>query len=66
MIAEEDVGQRAKDGAGRVGILRDVIKDYEDPAEFPGGRQKRHAAFLSPEGGGREWIVPPASVTRIP
>ncbi|PBC82967.1 MULTISPECIES: hypothetical protein [unclassified Streptomyces] len=65
MITEKDVGQRVKDGAGRVGVLRDVITDYEDPAELPGERQKRHAAFLSPEGGGREWIAPPASVTRI-
>ncbi|WP_405619365.1 hypothetical protein OG292_31685 [Streptomyces sp. NBC_01511] len=66
MITEKDVGQRVEDGAGRVGILRDVIKDYEDPAELPGERQKRHAAFLSPEGGGLEWIVSPASVALIP
>ncbi|MCX4549719.1 hypothetical protein OG204_18130 [Streptomyces sp. NBC_01387] len=54
-----------EDVAGRVGILRDVIGDYEDPAEAPGKRRKRAVAFLWPEGGGREWSVPPADVTRV-
>ncbi|MFC8898534.1 hypothetical protein [Streptomyces cinereoruber] len=62
MITPEHVGKRVRDSAGRVGILRDVIADYEDPAELPGERRKRSVAFLRPEHGGREWLVPPDSV----
>ena len=65
MITQKDVGQRVRDGSGRVGILRDVIKDYEDPTELPGERKKRNLAFLSPEGGGREWTAPPSSVALV-
>ncbi|MEU3047018.1 hypothetical protein ABZ705_10925 [Streptomyces sp. NPDC006984] len=64
MVTAEDIGRRVEDGAGRVGILRDVIPDYEDPAGLPGERRKRPTAFLWPEGGGREWLVPPDSVKR--
>ncbi|MER7463615.1 hypothetical protein [Streptomyces sp. NPDC097981] len=45
-----------------MGILRDVIPDYEDPAAMPGERRKRPTAFLRPESGGREWLVPPNTV----
>ncbi|MEU2508869.1 hypothetical protein ABZ621_29700 [Streptomyces sp. NPDC007863] len=63
MITARHIGGRVRDGAGRVGILRDVIVDYEDPAELPGRRRKRPTAFLWPEaGGGREWMVPLDSV----
>lgn len=62
MITAGRIGDRVRDGAGRVGILRDVIVDYEDPAELPGRRRKRPTAFLWPESGGREWLVPPDSV----
>lgn len=66
MIARADIGARVEDAAGRVGILRDVIPDYEDPAESPGLRRKRPTAFLWPVGGGAEWLVPPGDVRRAP
>ncbi|MEW2630338.1 hypothetical protein AB0903_01415 [Streptomyces sp. NPDC048389] len=65
MVTAEDIGRRVEDDAGRVGILRAVIPDYEDPAELPSERRKRHTAFLWPEGGGREWLVPPDGVKRV-
>ncbi len=65
MITRADIGKRVEDAAGRVGILRDVIPDYEDPAALPWERRKRPMAFLSPEGGGREWLVPPAGVSGV-
>ncbi|MFJ5101366.1 hypothetical protein [Streptomyces sp. NPDC088554] len=58
MVSTEDIGRRVEDGAGQVGVLRDVIPNYEDPAELPGERRKRPTAFLWPEGGGREWAGP--------
>ncbi|MFC7918642.1 hypothetical protein [Streptomyces cinereoruber] len=64
MITRKDIGERVQDGAGRVGILRDVIPDWEDPAEWPSERRKRRMAFVAPEGGGREWLLPPTSLTR--
>lgn len=65
MVTVEDIGKRVEDAWGRVGILRDVIPDYEDPAEPPQQRRKRATAFLWPDhGGGREWLMPPDSVTR--
>lgn len=33
MISAADIGKRVLDSAGRVGILREVIPDWEDPAE---------------------------------
>ncbi|GAA3907571.1 hypothetical protein GCM10022244_17080 [Streptomyces gulbargensis] len=45
--------------------LRDVICDQEEPADPPGERLKGAVAFLCPEGGGREWLVPPAEVTQV-
>lgn len=64
MITIKDVGKRVEDSAGRVGILRDVIPDFEDPSDMPEERRKRPTAFLRPEGGGMEWLVPPDSVRR--
>ncbi|MFE0703213.1 hypothetical protein [Streptomyces sp. NPDC058872] len=64
MVTRADIGRPVRDHAGRVGILRDVIPDHEDPAESPGERRKRPTAFLWPEGGGREWLVPPSGVRR--
>ncbi|WP_189944867.1 hypothetical protein [Streptomyces roseolus] len=64
VIGPDDIGRRVEDGAGRVGILRDVIRDYEDPAELPRERRQRAMAFLRPERGGREWLVPPDHVRR--
>lgn len=65
MITSRDVGKLVEDSAGRVGILRDVIKDYEDPAALPWERRKRPTAFIWPECGGREWLVPPDKVKRV-
>lgn len=66
MVTAEDIGKRVQDAAGRVGIPCDVIKDYEDLAFLPGERPKRAIAFLRPERGGREWLVPPEDVERAP
>ncbi|QNE74862.1 hypothetical protein F0344_09770 [Streptomyces finlayi] len=66
MVTSEDIGHRVEDGAGRIGILRDVIRDYEDPSDPPGERRKRPTAFVWPEGGGREWTVPLDGVKRAP
>ncbi|MFH9726858.1 hypothetical protein ACH4M4_28405 [Streptomyces sp. NPDC017254] len=65
VVTRADIGKSVKDGAGRVGTLRDVIRDYEDPAVLPGRRRKSPTAFLRPKGGGRERLVPPASVHRV-
>lgn len=65
MITARDIGSRVKDAAGRIGILRDVIPDYEDPSEPPQERRKRSVAFLAPVHGGREWLVPPRVVERV-
>lgn len=65
MVSSKDVGRRVGDDAGRVGILRDVIRDYEDPADLPGERRKLPTAFVWPEGGGREWPVPPDALTPV-
>ncbi|MEU9762856.1 hypothetical protein AB0D98_24615 [Streptomyces sp. NPDC047987] len=62
MVTRADLGKRVTDEAGRVGILRDVIKDYEDPSDLPAERRKRAVAFLRPEGGGREGLVSPGAV----
>ncbi|WP_329065260.1 hypothetical protein [Streptomyces sp. NBC_01429] len=64
MITAEDIGCQVEDPEGRVGILRAVIRDYEDPAEAPGERCKRPTAFIRAEGGGTEWLVPPEHVRR--
>ncbi|GBQ03263.1 hypothetical protein SSP531S_47330 [Streptomyces spongiicola] len=72
MVTAEDIGRRVADGAGRVGILRDVVPDYEDPADPPtrrpadppGDRRKRPTAFPWPAWDGREWLVPPDHVAR--
>ncbi|WP_330317023.1 hypothetical protein [Streptomyces platensis] len=65
MITLAEIGKRVEDAAGRVGILRDVIPDYVDPADPPGERRERATAFLWPEGGGAEWLVPPDAVKRV-
>ncbi|MGA5407249.1 hypothetical protein ACPCSC_08290 [Streptomyces lavendulocolor] len=65
MITVKDVGKLVEDSAGRVGILRDLIKDYEDPADLPSERRKKPTAFIAPEHGGREWLVSPNSVKRV-
>ncbi|MDH6630032.1 hypothetical protein M2271_007882 [Streptomyces sp. LBL] len=36
MVTQADIGQRVRDGAGRVGVLREVDPAWEDPAESPG------------------------------
>ncbi|MFF8284616.1 hypothetical protein ACF1DY_27380 [Streptomyces albus] len=64
MVTVEDIGTRVEDAWGRGGILRDVVPDWVDPAEPPFQSRKRPTAFIRPEHGGREWLVPPESVTR--
>ncbi|NEA09808.1 hypothetical protein G3I27_16720 [Streptomyces sp. SID10692] len=63
-VTAEDIGKRVQDASGRIGILRDVMRDCEDPGELPGERHKRSVAFLWPEGGGRERLAPSQQVTR--
>ncbi|MFF2600676.1 hypothetical protein ACFVVB_16505 [Streptomyces californicus] len=63
-VTAEDIGMRVQDASGRIGILRDVMRDCEDPGELPGERQKHSVAFLWPEGGGRERLAPSQQVTR--
>ncbi|QWQ42294.1 hypothetical protein KME66_15705 [Streptomyces sp. YPW6] len=65
MITSEDVGKLVEDSAGRVGILRDVIRDYEDPAVLPSERRKKPTAFIWPESGGREWLVDPQDLRPV-
>ncbi|GAA3056359.1 hypothetical protein GCM10017562_21390 [Streptomyces roseofulvus] len=66
MVTPDDIGHLVEDNWGRVGILRDVIDDYEDPARFQRPYPRRvPTAFLRPEGGGREWLAPPDTVTRV-
>lgn len=65
MITLDDVGRLVEDSAGQVGILRAVIPDYEDPAAMRDKRQKCPTAFLWPVGGGREWLVPPDTLTPV-
>ncbi|WP_055524181.1 hypothetical protein [Streptomyces graminilatus] len=55
-VTAEDIGRYVQDASGRSGVLRDVIPDYEDPAEPPGERRRFPVAFLWPEGGGKEWL----------
>lgn len=62
MVTPEDIGKRVQDDAGRVGVLCDVIKGYRDPTVRPSGCPAQTVAFLRPEGGGREWLVPPGAV----
>ncbi|MFF9570228.1 hypothetical protein [Streptomyces sp. NPDC014685] len=56
---------RVQDRAGRVGILRDVDPEWEDPAKLPSERRKTPMAFVRPEGGCPEWLVPPGTVVRV-
>lgn len=65
MVTADDVGEEVIDSAGRVGILRAVLTDWEDPAELPYERRKRPTAFIAPEPGGVEWLVPPDTVQRV-
>lgn len=65
MIGPDDIGRRVKDSAGRIGILRAVDLEWEDPAELPSARRKQATAFMGPEGGGREWLVPADTVRPV-
>ncbi|WP_242581084.1 hypothetical protein [Streptomyces sp. MST-110588] len=59
------MGQKVTDSSGRVGILREVIRDWEDPAELPNERKKQTVAFVRPEGGGVEWMTSPARLSPV-
>ncbi|GAA3489234.1 hypothetical protein GCM10018987_33170 [Streptomyces cremeus] len=66
MITAADIGARVVDTDGRVGILRDLIEDYVDPAAARWARRAVPTAFLQREcGGGREWLVPVGRVRRV-
>ncbi|MFB7027616.1 MULTISPECIES: hypothetical protein [unclassified Streptomyces] len=60
-----DIGHRVEDGAARTGVLCAVDHGWEDPAKPPGKRRKQRVAFVRPEGGGLEWMVPPDTVRRL-
>lgn len=64
MVTRADIGKPVKDDARRVGILRDVIRDYEDPAVPPGRHRKSPTACLWPRGGFVSGRSPLASVQR--
>ncbi|MFC0596821.1 hypothetical protein [Streptomyces palmae] len=64
MVTRKDIGQRVEDEFGRVGILRDVIKDWEDPAALPWERRRQTVAFIGHERSGCEWVVPSEEVQR--
>ncbi|MGW1253883.1 hypothetical protein ACWD5Q_01535 [Streptomyces sp. NPDC002513] len=61
MVGIEDIGRPVKNAAGRVGTLREVIHDWEDPAKLPSERRKTPTAFVSPERGG---CAEPVNVTK--
>ncbi|MBB1255367.1 hypothetical protein H3146_18690 [Streptomyces sp. OF3] len=65
MITRADIGSLVRDEEGRVGILRDVIPDYEETSDPPCQHRTRPMAFLWPQEGGREWAVPPDTVRRV-
>ncbi|BAU83403.1 hypothetical protein SLA_2476 [Streptomyces laurentii] len=65
VITAKDIGNLVQDAHGRVGILRDVVRDFEDPAVMPSERRPQSMAFLIPENGGREWLAPPNTVSRL-
>ncbi|MEU0952778.1 hypothetical protein ABZ353_10610 [Streptomyces niveus] len=65
MVTRKDIGRRVAFPADFPpdsdvqGVLREVMKDWEDPAASPANRVKKPIAFIGPlEGGGREWMVP--------
>lgn len=64
MVDQKDIGKPVQDMDGRVGILRAIIKDWEDPAQMPSERVKVPTAFVQPPGGGREWMVSPQALAR--
>jgi hypothetical protein len=65
MVTARDIGALVTDAWGRTGVLRDVIPDFEDPADLLQDRRKRPTAFLWPESGGTEWLVSPDAVQRV-
>jgi hypothetical protein len=64
MVSSDDIGRVVEDHQGRIGVLREVMRDWEDPAAIKEDRVKRHVAFIGRKyGGGREWIVDIDQVT---
>lgn len=61
MVTRSDIGKRVTDGH-RTGVLKDVIKDWEDPGKIRSEAFKVTTAFVRPEGGGREWMARPANL----
>ncbi|MEU8891173.1 hypothetical protein [Streptomyces sp. NPDC048442] len=64
MIDRKDIGKRVQDPAGKVGILRDVIMDYVDPAAPSWKRKEAPMAFVWDEQTAREWLAPPGKLER--
>ncbi|GGT05428.1 hypothetical protein [Streptomyces cinerochromogenes] len=60
-VSKAHLGKPVTDGQ-RVGILAEIIKDWEDPAATPAERIKVTQAFVRPQGGGREWQARPSRV----
>ena len=64
MVTPNHIGRLVRDSLGREGILRAVMKDWENPAVLPPERKKQDVAFLGPvKGGGKEWMVDPQGLT---
>ncbi|MEV4338775.1 hypothetical protein [Streptomyces sp. NPDC049590] len=63
-VTRDHIGKPVTDGQ-RVGILAEIIKDWEDPAQPPGERIKVAAAFVRPKGGGREWMARPSQLNPL-
>jgi hypothetical protein len=64
VIGQKDIGKRVQDPAGKVGILRAVIRDYADPAALPWKRKEAPTAFVWDEQTAREWLAPPGELER--
>ncbi|GGW18670.1 hypothetical protein GCM10018980_58560 [Streptomyces capoamus] len=63
-VTRDHIGKTVTDGQ-RSGVLTDIMKEWEDPAEKPGERVKRTVAFVRPSGGGREWLARPSRLAPL-
>lgn len=64
-VTENDVGEFVRDDAGREGVLQAVMRDWEDPRIPRWRRRSYDAAFIRPEMGGVEQVVPADTVMVI-
>ncbi len=65
VVTRKDIGERVEDDRGRVGVLKEVIRDWENPASPAWERKKTPTAFVRDERTGLEWLAPPARVQRV-